>query len=179
MMSVMGFLYCCYVSHYNNGSNKYCGAGSASNLTQNIIGRKNAPCSSRGSDGPGGKVAKCTCSLPVPMFSIGVVIEIRIILIWCQSSYKMKPAALPLALQHWLFSRFLDCFWHLIDWWMKRLLIEGTDANAKLVVTAKATWIVFLGWVKRNFIYHQFYFTKTQNWRKTEQKEIKGPQGNI
>ena len=39
----------------------------------------NAPCSSRGSDGPGGKVAKCTCSLPVPMFSIGVVIEIRII----------------------------------------------------------------------------------------------------
>lgn len=60
--------------------------------------RQMPPCSSRSSYGPGGKVAKCTCSLHVPMFSIGVVIEIRIISIWCQSSYKIKPAALSLAL---------------------------------------------------------------------------------
>ena len=37
------------------------------------------------------------------------------------------------------------------EWSRKRLLIEGTDANANLVVTAKAILIIFLGWVKPNF----------------------------
>ena len=35
---------------------------------------------------------------------------------------------------------------------MKRLLIEGTDANANLVVTAKAIRVVLQGWVEQNFI---------------------------